>query len=123
MAWVTWRQHRFALAGAAALLGVLGVYLWLAGPGMHRAYTIAADCRPADSLACINTVGDFNAAYGTNAQTIAAPLHAVPALIGAFVGAPVRPVSWRRAPSGMPGRRASAGGAGRSPSWCSSRSR
>ena len=89
MAWVTWRQHRFALAGAAALPGVLGVYLWLAGLGMHRAYTIAAACRPADSLACINTVGDFNAAYGTNAQTIAALLHAVPALIGAFVGAPV----------------------------------
>jgi ABC-2 type transport system ATP-binding protein len=33
------------------------------------------------------------------------------------------PVSWRRAPSGTPGRRASAGGAGRSASWRRSRSR
>ncbi len=26
MAWVTWRQHRVALAGVAALLGALAVY-------------------------------------------------------------------------------------------------
>ncbi len=31
MAWVTWRQHRIALAGVAALLGALAVCLWLAG--------------------------------------------------------------------------------------------
>ena len=31
MAWVTWRQHRTALAGVAALLGALAVYLWIAG--------------------------------------------------------------------------------------------
>ena len=27
MAWVTWRQHRFALAGLATLLGALAVYM------------------------------------------------------------------------------------------------
>jgi hypothetical protein len=27
MAWVTWRQHRAALAGMAALLGAVAVYL------------------------------------------------------------------------------------------------
>ena len=31
MAWVTWRQHRIALAGVAVFLGALAVYLWLAG--------------------------------------------------------------------------------------------
>lgn len=31
MAWVIWRQHRFALAGVAALLGALAVYLWIVG--------------------------------------------------------------------------------------------
>src|SRR5664279_344571 len=31
MAWVTWRQHRAALTGVAALLGGLAAYLWLAG--------------------------------------------------------------------------------------------
>jgi hypothetical protein len=89
MAGVTWRQHRFALAGVAALLGALAVYLWLAGLQLHHAYAAATACHPANSLACINTIGDFNAAYGSTAETIAALLHAVPALIGTFVGAPV----------------------------------
>ena len=50
MAWVTWRQHRAALAGMAALLGALAVYLWLTGLQIHHAY--AATCHPASSLAC-----------------------------------------------------------------------
>ena len=29
MAWVTWRQHRIALGGVAALLGALAVYVWI----------------------------------------------------------------------------------------------
>ena len=35
MAWVTWRQHRFALGGVTVLLGALAVYLWLAGLQMR----------------------------------------------------------------------------------------
>ena len=50
MAWVTWRQHRAALACVAVFLGALAVYLWLTGLQMHHAY--AADCHPASSLAC-----------------------------------------------------------------------
>jgi len=42
MAWVTWRQHRFALAGVAVLLGGLAVWLWLEGLAAHRAYAAAA---------------------------------------------------------------------------------
>ena len=42
MAWVTWRQHRIALAGVAALLGALAVYLWLTGLQVHHAYAAAA---------------------------------------------------------------------------------
>ena len=38
MAWVTWRQHRIALAGVAVFLGVLAVCLWLAGRQLHHAY-------------------------------------------------------------------------------------
>ena len=52
MAWVTWRQHRFALAGVAALLGALAVCLWLTGLQMHHAYAAAAACHPASSGAC-----------------------------------------------------------------------
>ena len=64
MAWVTWRQHRAALAGVAVLLGALAVYLWLAGLQMHHAY--ATDCHPASSLACgIN----FSGRYGTTVRS------------------------------------------------------
>jgi len=89
MAWVTWRQHRFALGGAAALLGALVVYLWLTGLQVHHAYAAATGCRPASSGACGALVGYFLSTYNSTAQIIAAMLQAVPALIGAFVGAPV----------------------------------
>ncbi len=89
MGWVTWRQHRFVLTGVAALLGALAVYLWITGLQMHHAYAAAAACRPASSFACGNMINDFNSAYWPTAQIIAALLQVVPALIGAFVGAPV----------------------------------
>ena len=89
MAWVTWRQHRFALGGVAALLGALAVYLWIAGLHLHHAYAVATACHPASSVACLNTILDFNSTYSPTAETIASLLLAVPALIGAFTGAPV----------------------------------
>jgi ABC-type transport system involved in multi-copper enzyme maturation permease subunit len=89
MAWVTWRQHRLALAGVAALLGALAVWLWVAGLHVHHAYAAAAACHPASSNACLNVISNFNAANGNAAQIIAALLQGAPALIGAFLGAPV----------------------------------
>jgi ABC-type transport system involved in multi-copper enzyme maturation permease subunit len=89
MAWVTWRQHRNALAGVAALLGAAAVYLWLTGTSMHHAYATATACHPASSFGCQNQVINFTTAYSSTAQAIATLLLAVPALIGAFVGAPV----------------------------------
>jgi ABC-type transport system involved in multi-copper enzyme maturation permease subunit len=89
MAWVTWRQHRFALGGVAALLGAVALYLWFAGLQMHHAYATVAACRPASSYACQNQAINFDTTYGSAADTIAVLLQVVPALIGAFVGAPV----------------------------------
>jgi hypothetical protein len=89
MAGVTWRQHRFALAGVAALLGAVAVYLWLTGVSMHNAYATATACHPASSVGCLNTMVEFSQSYSPTADTIATLLLAVPALIGAFVGAPV----------------------------------
>jgi hypothetical protein len=89
MGWVTWRQHRIALGGAAALLGVLAVYLWITGLHVHHAYAAAAACRPASSTACQDVISNFDNANGSAAGLIAALLQGVPALIGAFVGAPV----------------------------------
>jgi ABC-type transport system involved in multi-copper enzyme maturation permease subunit len=89
MAGIIWRQHRFALAGVAVLLGALALYLWLAGSAMHHAYAVAAACHPASSDDCQNQVIDFNTAYAPTAQTVGVLLMAVPMLIGAFVGASV----------------------------------
>ena len=87
MAWVTWRQHRTALAGMAALLGALAVYLWLAGLQLHHAYAAATACHPAGSIACGDLISTFNGMGGFLSNGLI--LQAVPALIGVFVGAPV----------------------------------
>jgi ABC-2 family transporter protein len=87
LAWVTWRQHRVALAGVAALLGALAVWLWLAGLQLHHAYAAATACHPASSPACADLITSFNGMDGFLAN--GSVLQAVPALIGAFAGAPV----------------------------------
>jgi hypothetical protein len=84
MTWVTWRQHRATLAGVAVFLGAFAVYLWLTGLQIHHAY--AADCHPASSIAC--TI-NFTGRYSTTGNVVSIFLQAVPALIGAFIGAPV----------------------------------
>jgi len=86
MVWVTWRQHRIALTGVAALLGACALYVWLTGLQVHHAYAAVAACHPETSPACTGlisraSVGAFLAS-GYNLQ-------AIPALIGAFAGAPV----------------------------------
>ena len=84
MAWVTWRQHRGALAGLAVLLGALAVYIWLTGLQIHHAYATA--CHLASSPAC--TI-NFTGRYGITGNVLSIFLQAVPALIGAFAGAPL----------------------------------
>ncbi len=87
MAWVTWRHHRVALGGVAVLLGVLAVWLWTTGNQLHHAYATAVACHPSSSAACENLINAFQA---TNVILKGGfVLQAVPALIGAFVGAPM----------------------------------
>src|SRR2546421_7813120 len=78
MAWVTWRQHRAALAGVAALLGAWAGYLWLAGSSTYRAYAAVAACHPAGSLACWDILGNFDYTYGDPALHAAVLLQVVP---------------------------------------------
>ncbi len=87
MVWVTWRQHRSALIGVASLFVVLTMCFWIAGLHLHHAYAAAIACRPASSLACHEQVNSFDGMYGFLANGFL--LQAVPALIGAFIGAPV----------------------------------
>ena len=87
MAWVSWRHHRVALGGVAVFLGVLAVWLWTAGLSLHHAYATAAACHPSNSAACQNLINGFQA---TNVILKGGfVLQALPALIGAFVGAPM----------------------------------
>ncbi len=88
MAWVTWRQHRIALAGAVTLLGGLALYVWIAGLQIHHDWTVAVACHPDSSGACGALAGYFISDWQP-AQIISVVLQAVPALIGAFLGAPV----------------------------------
>jgi hypothetical protein len=93
MAGITWRQHRFALAGVAVLLGALAVWLWIEGTSLHNAYAAATACHPASSAACQNLINIFSSSATSNVMGNKDPggvlLQLVPALIGAFVGAPV----------------------------------
>ena len=87
MVWVTWRQHRSALIGMAIFLGALAACLWLLGRQLHHAYGLAAACHPSASPACQNLI----TSYGPTDSFLAPgwPLHVIPPLIGAFLGAPL----------------------------------
>jgi len=89
LAWVTWRQHRAALAGTAALLGGLAGYLLVEGLIVRHAYAGVTSCRPARSAGCQAVAGMFNDDYYGTAQTLSGILQVVPVLIGVFAGAPL----------------------------------
>jgi hypothetical protein len=89
MAWVTWRQHRLALAGVATLLGVAAVYLLIAGLQMRHAYAAVAACSPAGSGICRGVAGNFLDTYAPGVGPVLGLLQVIPALIGAFAGAPL----------------------------------
>jgi hypothetical protein len=99
LTWITWRQHRTALAGAGAVLAVAALYLWIMGIKIHDAYAAYAACHPASSSACAQLGRVFTSYYGSqagpavtagiNAQSVPYLLLAIPVLVGAFVGGPV----------------------------------
>ena len=87
MTWITWRHHRVALGGVVAFLGALSAWLWIAGLQVHHAYTAAAACHPAGSPACMALILNFHLTSGVLKTGF--PLQPAPALIGAFIGAPI----------------------------------
>jgi hypothetical protein len=89
MAWVIWRQHRLAIAGVLALLAAAAILVVVEGVQLHHAYAAVTACRPAGSGACQQAVNNFSDDYSATAGIVAALLQAVPALIGAFAGAPL----------------------------------
>ena len=89
LVWVTWRQHRLALAGVAVLLGGLGLYLLIMGLKIHSGYASVTSCRPAGSAACGLANSQFTNDYYPTAQLVTSFLLVVPVLVGVFVGAPL----------------------------------
>jgi hypothetical protein len=89
MAWVTWRQHRLALAGVAAVFGAAAVYLLITGLPIHSAYASVTACRPAGSASCQRLAQNFLNSHVHGVLVAAGLMQTIPVLVGAFVGAPV----------------------------------
>ena len=99
LGWVTLRQHRPALIGAAAFLGLVSLYLLIMGLQINHAYAQVAACHPASSAACQQLAQAFNRQYwggggggalsAGGAQTVSSLLLVVPVMLGIFLGAPV----------------------------------
>jgi hypothetical protein len=99
LTWVTWRQHRPALTGAAVFLGLVSLYLLIMGLQINHAYAIVAACHPASSGTCQQLAHSFTQEYwgggGTGAlsaggaQTVSSLMLVVPVLLGVFLGAPL----------------------------------
>jgi ABC-type transport system involved in multi-copper enzyme maturation permease subunit len=99
LAWVTWRQHRPALTGAAAFLGLVSLYLLIMGLMINHAYDQVASCHPALSGPCQQLARSFSRQYwggggsgavsAGGAQTVSSLMLVVPVLLGAFLGAPL----------------------------------
>jgi hypothetical protein len=91
LSWVTWRQHRAALAGVAALLGGLAVLLLVTGLHVRAAFSglgLTA-CHPVTTRSCAAQLTSFNEQYDGWATALAALLQVVPVLAGVFTGAPL----------------------------------
>ena len=89
MGWVIWRQHRLTIAGVVALFAAGAALVVVEGVQLHHAYAAVTACRPAGSGACQQALNNFSGDYSAGAGIVAALLQAVPALVGAFAGAPL----------------------------------
>jgi hypothetical protein len=89
MAWVIWRQYRLTIGGVIALLAAAAVVVVFEGVQLHHAWAAVSACRPAGSRPCQQAAGSFFNNNSPGSGIVAALLQAVPALIGAFAGAPL----------------------------------
>jgi ABC-type transport system involved in multi-copper enzyme maturation permease subunit len=91
LTWVTWRQHRLALAGVVLVLGGLALYLLINGLAMRHTYTrLGLDsCGSLDGAGCRAQLSIFQQDYARSADQLPHYLTFLPGLIGVFVGAPL----------------------------------
>jgi hypothetical protein len=89
LVWVTWRQHRAALAGVAALLGGLSLGLFFMGLAMHHDYVSLKVAQCLHSPSCELPYSTFKDRWGNWAMLLPQYLLIVAGLIGVFVGGPL----------------------------------
>jgi ABC-type transport system involved in multi-copper enzyme maturation permease subunit len=71
------------------VLGVIAVFLLIAGLVIHHNYAVLIACHPVSSNACGNLNSQFNHTDWTIGNAVNIFLNLAPAVIGAFAGAPV----------------------------------
>jgi hypothetical protein len=88
LGWVAWRRYRSTALSLAGLVGVLAVLLLLRGHQMRDAYATVQACTPRASASCRFAFERFHETYA-NTGPLAALFLWLPAVIGAFAGAPL----------------------------------
>jgi ABC-type transport system involved in multi-copper enzyme maturation permease subunit len=91
LTWVTWRQHRLALAGVVVVLGGVGLFMLFNGLAMRHAYTSLGlnTCGRLDGPICQSQLSIFQQDYSSWGDHLPHLLTFLPGLIGVFVGAPL----------------------------------
>ena len=89
--WITWRQHRVALAGVITLLGGISVFFLFNGLAMHHDYNAIGlgSCGDINGQPCQPLLDLFSAKYNGWAQFLPRFLEFIPCVIGMFIGAPL----------------------------------
>jgi ABC-type transport system involved in multi-copper enzyme maturation permease subunit len=91
LTWVTWRQHRTALLGMLAVIGLGALTLFVYGQSMHSAFTSSGmvNCLPGHQTdRCGTAQESFHDAQNRVSQLIGLFLP-LPVLYGLFIGAPL----------------------------------
>jgi hypothetical protein len=88
LGWVSWRRYRTSLVAAVALLAVVALYLVIRGLQIRSAYASVLACTPRSAPNCQFALDNFQNHYG-DIGLAGALLVWVPAVIGAFAGAPL----------------------------------
>jgi hypothetical protein len=88
LAWVAWRHYRTTLLATLALLAVVAFFLLARGHQMRDAYAAVQACAPRASAGCRFAFAQFHDTYA-NTGPLGALFVWLPAVIGAFAGAPL----------------------------------
>jgi hypothetical protein len=86
-----WRQYRATLLGVLSVFGAAALLLVLTGLRIHAGYhSLGLDtCQPAGSTRCLLLADTFDQEYGGWAMFLPRFLEFIPAMVGAFAGAPL----------------------------------